>query len=613
VIQWAFDAALSNAVAATVLAMVALTLSAAWRHPSWAHALWLIVLLKFLTPPLFEVPLPTPLREQPTARVIGESITRVEKNDQAPLDAPPPDPPKLELRKSIDAAPPLSTVSSDHVSHTPLQVPPVTNDGPVEQAPIDWRGYIIAVWMTGTLAWLAFTTVRIRRFLRLLKRAEPAPTEFLAEIASVARRYSLRRTPECRVVAGVMAPMVWALGRRPMVLVSAHLIARLNADERTSLWAHELAHLRRRDHWVRWLELVTIAIYWWHPVTWLVKRRLHRAGEESCDAIVVWSFPDRVHAYASALFKTIEFLGASRAAVPPVAVGFGESRLLKRRFQMILNSPIRRPLSIRFQLGLLAAALILLPLSIRGLWAQPATPVNPAEKSADRGPASTAAKKDNSNQDLEARLKRVEKLLEELVRQSQPAKAAEDQLLVPPPVDAPASAKPRTPATEVEEHDLDQRRLKNTDLDADRWLNEFVQGLERRLLLRQTNLNRKIAAQQQIESVQSLFETGLVTLDLLLDAHQRLSDAEIAYYKSTVDIAGPISDTPEGKRILLLLTLKSLQEARGRALETWRKVHALMEEGGKGGEADKEAQAREQYYYYKGRVEETLAALGKLD
>ena len=48
----------SNAVAATVLALFALGITRVWRNPFAAHVLWLIVLLKLVTPPLIEVPMP---------------------------------------------------------------------------------------------------------------------------------------------------------------------------------------------------------------------------------------------------------------------------------------------------------------------------------------------------------------------------------------------------------------------------------------------------------------------------------------------------------------------------------------------------------------------------
>ena len=47
--------------------------------------------------------------------------------------------------------------------------------------------------------------------------------------------------------------------------------------------------------------------------------------------------------------------------------------------------------------------------------------------------------------------------------------------------------------------------------------------------------------------------------------------------------------------------------ARDAALDTWRRVHALYESGRRGGEAEKEAQAREQYFRFKEEVQNALS------
>ncbi|HEV3023959.1 MAG TPA: TolC family protein, partial [Pirellulales bacterium] len=55
--------------------------------------------------------------------------------------------------------------------------------------------------------------------------------------------------------------------------------------------------------------------------------------------------------------------------------------------------------------------------------------------------------------------------------------------------------------------------------------------------------------------------------------------------------------------------LSAVQAGRDSALATWRKVYALYTEGVKGGEAEKEAQAREQYFLFRAQVENSLGLL----
>ncbi len=55
--------------------------------------------------------------------------------------------------------------------------------------------------------------------------------------------------------------------------------------------------------------------------------------------------------------------------------------------------------------------------------------------------------------------------------------------------------------------------------------------------------------------------------------------------------------------------LDSVLAGRDSALQTWRKVNALYKVGARGGEAENEAQSRDQYFLFRGQVEQALSQL----
>lgn len=77
--------------------------------------------------------------------------------------------------------------------------------------------------------------------------------------------------------------------------------------------------------------------------------------------------------------------------------------------------------------------------------------------------------------------------------------------------------------------------LQELELDVSHQMAAAIRDLDRHYALTQTNFNRRVAAQRQVEAVQAAYETETVTLDLLLDAQRRLAEAESAYYRSLVD------------------------------------------------------------------------------
>jgi beta-lactamase regulating signal transducer with metallopeptidase domain len=359
------SAATSNALVATALAALAALASRRCR-PAVAHGLWLLVLLKLVTPPLLPVALPWPSGVDPPS----ERISPAALAPAVPAPAPAGPPPPASVGPVVIAGPPSA----------PAVEPATPAPSPPESPPLrlPWQEALGAAWVAGSLAWWAAAGWRLARFHRALWALRPAPEEVQAQARRLAALLGLRSCPGVWFVPAPVSPMLLALGRAPRLLLPAALWGRLDDGQRDALLAHELAHLRRRDHWVRRLELLVLGLYWWHPVAWWARRRLQEAEEECCDAWVVWALPGLAPAYAAALVETVAFVSQTRPALPAGASGAGQVPLLKRRLTMILRGPGPRSLSRPGLLALLGLAVLLLPLAPTG--ARPAPPEPDAKR-----------------------------------------------------------------------------------------------------------------------------------------------------------------------------------------------------------------------------------------
>ena len=245
-----------------------------------------------------------------------------------------------------DAEPAEAPPIPDDVDDESAPAEPVPEDIPAAaDPPAPWNWEAIGRWdwcSPGALAWWSLAAVRIVRFHRLLRDVEPMPAEWQAEIDELAGRLGLRRPPTACLVPGDVPPMLWAVGRRARLLVPARLWATLGDDERTALLLHELAHLKRRDHWVRWLELVVAGLYWWHPAVWWLRRALREAEEQCCDAWVVWAMPRRGQDLCRRPRGGPRIrLGCPdrrRPRPPRPRIGNGHVSCLKRRLRMIVRA-----------------------------------------------------------------------------------------------------------------------------------------------------------------------------------------------------------------------------------------------------------------------------------
>lgn len=74
--------------------------------------------------------------------------------------------------------------------------------------------------------------------------------------------------------------------------------------------------------------------------------------------------------------------------------------------------------------------------------------------------------------------------------------------------------------------------LQDQELELSHQLSNAIRSLDRFYMLSQTNFNRRVASQKQVDAVRAAYETQTVTLDLLLEAQRALADAESTYYDS---------------------------------------------------------------------------------
>ncbi len=77
--------------------------------------------------------------------------------------------------------------------------------------------------------------------------------------------------------------------------------------------------------------------------------------------------------------------------------------------------------------------------------------------------------------------------------------------------------------------------LEDMELEVSIQMGESIRDVDLNYGLTQTNFNRRVAAEDEVEAVEAVYDSGRVTLDLLLDTQRRRAEAESAYYRSLVD------------------------------------------------------------------------------
>ncbi|MHB0954738.1 MAG: M56 family metallopeptidase [Pirellulaceae bacterium] len=352
------ECVVSNVAIASMLALVAALVGRITTKPQVTHTLWVLVLVKLVTPPVVHIPVSYPVFESVTLEVpVGSAV--VTKHE-----------PTEELAAHSARVP-------DVLNSSPKQQAGVRDSTPASAPQKSWAKALVSVWVAGSLMWFLLATTRLIRFKTLLHYARPASRQLLVEVSTIAVSYGLRSLPRVLVVDAKIPPLIWGFcGRSSMVLPSG-LLNRLGTEERAGLLAHELAHLRRYDHWIRWLEFVILGIYWWNPVAWWARAQIQQAEEDCCDGWVLWAFPGKARLYAQTLVDTVEFLAGSFEPKPDMATAFNQGNSLKRRIEMIVSNKPSRRLSWKMRVILVLLAGVITPISLLG---SPVSPMKRSEK-----------------------------------------------------------------------------------------------------------------------------------------------------------------------------------------------------------------------------------------
>jgi beta-lactamase regulating signal transducer with metallopeptidase domain len=364
--------ALSNAVLVAAGTPLVWAVGRFSRRPALTHALAVLLLLKLITPPLWRVPIPVPepaVAIQPTDKPVERPAPSPVVPDSMGSDESEEIATPLDPRTIVDPTPPVSDIPRTNPAAA------IEAAGDAEAKPIiagfQWRQWIVPlaewVWIAGSVLCAAVAGLRVFRFSRALRFATRA-RDVQPRANLLARRLGLRAAPPVWFVPGFVSPMLWSLGR-PRLLLPQSLWDRLDVIERDTILLHELAHWRRGDPVIRWIELLATCLYWWHPACWWARRELREAEEQCCDAWVLWAMPGTFKNYANALLEAVEFVSvgadrpSARSAVPALASRMGQFVHLRRRLTMLKHGNIARALSWGGLAGVMTLGSFVLPVA----------------------------------------------------------------------------------------------------------------------------------------------------------------------------------------------------------------------------------------------------------
>lgn len=169
--------------------------------------------------------------------------------------------------------------------------------------------YVGIVWCTGMAAMLLFEALS---YIHLRSKVKTA----------------VRLSANVYQSEHVNAPFILGLFA-PRIYIPFHI----KSKELDSIIAHERAHIKRRDHWLKPIAFLILSLHWFNPLIWIAYYFLCKDIELACDECAVKNMSDSQRAAYS---QTLLSCTANQSIFAACPLAFG-SKNVKTRIRAVLS------------------------------------------------------------------------------------------------------------------------------------------------------------------------------------------------------------------------------------------------------------------------------------
>ena len=130
-------------------------------------------------------------------------------------------------------------------------------------------------------------------------------------------------------------------------------------ESRRVILAHEYAHIRRGDGLVKAMQIITIAVYFFHPLVWILNKRLEQYGEMACDDEAIKSANCHPTKYSGYLVQMAERLVRQEPHFSSVSALIRQKNELMKRVNYQMKENVMKNISKSKQVLVITALALL--------------------------------------------------------------------------------------------------------------------------------------------------------------------------------------------------------------------------------------------------------------
>ncbi len=266
----------------------------------------------------------------------------------------------LVLPVLISVAPPLKRASAAlvHAEMVMLPAHPVgsVTVGPLQPGvraritpagkPIFWKLWPLALYFGVMFLLFARLFVAVRRLAAIARHSESIADFDFEELARELWLLSgARLKPRIAVSQEVSVPLTFdpiAFDLDEPYILLPESWRTWDQTKLRAVLTHEMIHVRRRDSVTFLAASVAICLFWFHPLSWFLRKRLCTLAEEACDesTLALTSTPEQ---YAEMLIDFAQEVAAHRRRVIASSAAVVQNSHIKKRIErLFIDSALLR-------------------------------------------------------------------------------------------------------------------------------------------------------------------------------------------------------------------------------------------------------------------------------
>jgi bla regulator protein blaR1 len=193
--------------------------------------------------------------------------------------------------------------------------------------------YLLIFWISAIAVLSVFSVFRIFFLGKTLHRYPKIERQDILDLLKELRgQLHIRRSIELYYLDTKLSisPLLYGI-LHPKIYIPGIIVQNWPVEDIKPILLHELHHIKRFDPVVNWIVFVVNAIYFFHPLVWIVNKKIKNYQEDSCDDISIRTLGNKKKTYLNCIINVLmETSKENLLGVPAIAFSERKTSVSRR-------------------------------------------------------------------------------------------------------------------------------------------------------------------------------------------------------------------------------------------------------------------------------------------